>query len=340
MKLLKDNQTIPSRIRFPVKSDFSYYSDQRYSRLPKDKEKTDNHKKITLLILLLTMLAIFFFWMKSNLSLFWENLIKPYSFELFLSAQKPVKVYKNREEVLQEINKLLKDKTGNYAFYVYSFAKDEEYGIKEDKTYCAASINKVPIMLAWYKEIEKGNFSFDDEYQLKPEDIQDYGSGSMRYDEPGKTYTYKELASLAGKKSDNTAAYVMTKILGKKNIQKFIQALGLNTTSIEENLTTPKEAGQLFVKTYNKEILKDKDNLKIFFSNLTKTDYEDRISKGIPENIMVAHKIGNEERIYHDCGIVFGENPYVICIFSEEAPEDEALRVIPEISKIIWDYEN
>ncbi len=341
MSPIINSQTVSSKVRFPIKQDFSAYLDKRYSSFSNNRENSSKSRKATLIILIVTIGAIFFFWIKSGLKTFLDNIIKPYSFEIIFNSQENHQnKYQSKEEVLLEIKNLLDEQKGNYSLYVYSFNKKEDYGIDENKIFSAASVNKVPIMLAFYKEIEKGNFSLKDKYQLKEEDIQDYGSGSMRYDEPGKTYSYDELLTLAGKKSDNTAAHVMYLILVSKNIQKFIAALGLTKTSIDQNLTTPKEAGQLFVKLYNKEILKNKENISDFFNKLTKTDYEDRIPKGVPESVVVAHKIGNEERIYHDCGIVFGKDPYVICIFSEEAPEDEALSIIPQISKIIWNYEN
>jgi len=117
-------------------------------------------------------------------------------------------------------------------------------------------------MLAFLSQLEKELYSLDDKYSLKSFDVQDYGTGNMRYKELGTEYTYDELLELSGKISDNTAAHVIGSILGADNIDKFIEVFGLQNTSIDNNETTPLDLGTLFALTYKGEILK-KENTKI-----------------------------------------------------------------------------
>ncbi len=312
---------------------------------PSKFKKPSSQRKLVSLIFLLTILAIAFFWFKDKLGQNLETFLKPATFEIVsplipnFKAQEKNDNPQTEKELIGKISDWLKNLKGEYGIYVYSLTSNKEYGLNERKVSTAASVNKVPIMLSFYKELEKDSFSLSDKYELKKEDIQNYGTGIMQYEEPGKVYTYKELLELSGKKSDNTAAHVLGKILGFSNLKRFIKDLGLKKTSIEENKTTPKEAGSLFVMTYKDKILKTEKYKKAFFSNLTETDFEDRIPAGIPENIKIAHKIGSGERIYNDCGIIFGKHPFVLCILSREAAENEALEVIPKIAKLVWEFE-
>lgn len=238
----KEQSSTSARIKLSQKSKQPYFNDGfrsdklgGYSRFKDDKEKDSSpQRKITIYILILTIIAALFFWFKTGAANIWDNFFKPYSFEIINSLKSPKPKLKSKKDALRSIKDLIQDSSGNYAVFVYSFDKDEAYGLNEDEVYFAASINKVPIMLSFYREIERGSYSGDEEYELSEEDIQDYGTGSMRYEEPGKKYTYKKLLSLSGKKSDNTAVYVLTNLLGASNVQRFIQVLGLTSTSIEK----------------------------------------------------------------------------------------------------------
>lgn len=302
-------------------------------------------RKIAFFLFMLTVLAAFFFWIKTDFDHLWRQLTKPATFEIISPLKslnlkpKEEKKLKSEEEVVREIEALTNDLRGKYAVYIYSFNSGKEYGINQKEVFPAASVNKVPVILAFYRELEKNKFSPTEEYKLQEQDIQGYGTGVMLSEEPGKIFTYEELLQLSGKKSDNTAAYVLSKILGFKNLEIFLQSLGLKNTSIEKNETTAFEAGKLFVLTYEGNILKTGKYKQQFFDNLTETDFEDRIPAGIPKDIGVAHKIGSLERVYHDCGIVFGENPFVLCILSQETAENEALDVIPKIARLVWEFE-
>ena len=287
-------------------------------------------------IFLATLILVAFFWLKANGKDIWDKIYTPSIYEIF-----PVTSgvnHKGKEEIQTQINNLTRKLIGTYGVYVYSFATGEEFGQNFDDFFPAASLNKIPIMLDFYRTAEKGAISLNTIYALKEEDIQDYGTGSIRYEEPGKKYTYEELLELSGKQSDNTAAHILDNILSKQHVNLFLKTLGFQKTSMDENLSTPKEIGQMFVKTYNGEILKKKSFLDKFYSALSETDFEDRLVKGFPDNTKVSHKIGSGDRAYSDCGLVFAENPFVLCLMSKDASEDEALAVMPKIAKLVWVY--
>ena len=73
---------------------------------------------------------------------------------------------------------------------------------------------------------------------------------------------------------------------------------------------------------------------------LTKTAFEDRLPAGLPRKVRVAHKIGTEIGSFSDAGIVFAERPFILVIMSKAARESEALKVLPEIAKVVWEFEN
>lgn len=283
-----------------------------------------------------TLGLVGFFWFKANWKNVWNKIYTPSIYEIM--PANPAVNSRNKETIQSELDKLTKNLTGRYGIYVYSFTSREELGQNSDDLFPAASINKIPIMLDFYRTAEKGAISLNTVYTLKAEDIQDYGTGSIRYEKPGKTYTYGELLELSGKQSDNTAAHVLDGILSKQHVNLFLKTLGFEKTSMDDNLSSPKEIGQMFIKTYNGEILKKQSFLDKFYNALSETDFEDRLIKGFPQNTKVSHKIGSTDRAYSDCGLVFAKNAFVLCVMSKEASESEALDVMPKIAKLVWDY--
>ena len=50
------------------------------------------------------------------------------------------------------------------------------------------------------------------------------------------------------------------------------------------------------------------------------------------------HKFGSEEGIVNDCGIVYGDDPYVICLLSDSVNDGEAQEILPKISRVVWEW--
>ena len=69
-------------------------------------------------------------------------------------------------------------------------------------------------------------------------------------------------------------------------------------------------------------------------------EFNEKIPAGLPPGTPVAHKTGDITLIHHDAGIVFppGESPYVLVVLTAGfAKEEEANRVIAELSRGIWE---
>lgn len=237
-----------------------------------------------------------------------------------------------------EIDNLTKGTQGKYGYCVQSLVTGESYGNYSDEEFTAASINKVPIILSFLKQIEMGKFRIDDIYSLDTRD-KEAGTGGLQYQPSGSEYSYKELIMSVGKHSDNTAVNAMVRIQGEEAIYSLLKELNLNKTSIEKNLTTPREMVSLFSFFYHKKVISSQNLINIFWESLTKTDFETRIPAGVPNNVVVAHKIGNQIQVWSDCGVVFAPKPYAICILTDGIKESEAQQLLPQISGIVWKYE-
>jgi len=315
-------------------------------RFKKPEEKPRNLKKerLTILAVLgITILAIFgviaYRDGEKYLKRFIQKILGPKTIVLTQVDQttpKPTPTPKFEKEI-GEIKNLVKGLKGTYGVFVQDLATGESYGINQDEVFTAASLIKLPVLLTLFKEVEAGNINLETKYTLKNSDKVG-GAGSMQNKPAGTVYTYRQMAELMGKQSDNTAFNVFVKILGKEKIQKVIDDLGMKKTSFAENETTPKDIGLFFYKLYKENVLirKDRDELLSF---LTNTIWEDRIPAGLPTGTKVAHKIGTEVGVISDAGIVFSQKPFILVILSEEVLEKEAKEVLPKIAKLVWEFQ-
>ncbi|MDP2649680.1 MAG: serine hydrolase [bacterium] len=242
-------------------------------------------------------------------------------------------------DLKNKIKEILKKQKGTYGVYYADLNSEESFGIDENQMHTAASINKLPIITALYYLADKKYLNLDDNITLQKEDIQDYGTGSLRYEKPGSIYSLRTLAKLSLKQSDNTAAYIIASKIGVENIQKLVYSWGLSQTDMANNKTTVYDMYLLLKKIYKREITNDA-SAKELLGFLTETDAEDRLSQ-IIKNAKVYHKTGDAVGNIHDVGIIEKDGIvfYVGVMTSDIADkETETKKAISEIAKEILDY--
>lgn len=245
-----------------------------------------------------------------------------------------------KEELLKKIRGLVEGK-GTYSVYIYELNTKEELGFGKETIFTAASVNKVPILASLYFLTGKGEIDLDKRITIQQKDVQNYGTGSIRYDPPGTQYSLKTLARLMMEKSDNTAAYILGEVTIRfEKIQELIESWGLTQTEIKENKTSNEDMALLFTLMHQGKITNEALS-KEMIGLMDDSDFEERLPKFIPKNIKVYHKIGSEVGIIHDVGIFdLPQNPYYLGVFSTDVPdEEEAEEIIAQVSKLVFEFE-
>jgi beta-lactamase class A len=243
-------------------------------------------------------------------------------------------------ELKKETQVILLEKKGNYGIYYADLTNGQNFGISEREIFTAASVNKIPIVAALYALEKKGKVNFDEQITLQKRDIQDYGTGSLRYQKPGSTYSIKTLAKLALKQSDNTAAHILGEKIGTAQIQEIIDSWGLTQTDMEENQTSAYDMYLLFKKIYANEVT-DEARTKELLSFMQDTDIEDRLPKLLPEGATVYHKTGDTVGGLHDVGIIMYDNkPFFLAVLTSDIgnTEPKTKETMAKIAKNVIDY--
>jgi len=232
---------------------------------------------------------------------------------------------------------------GSYGFWVENLTDGVSYGWNEEMQVEAASMIKVPIMLAVEKKIQTGEIKLTDKYILAERDRRT-GSGPMEYYAAGTEVTIDKVMEEMGKKSDNTGAAAMTRKVGDQAILDVISELKMEDTDWEEKMTTARDMGLMWKEVYRGEILKD--GKERFWNYLEESIYEDRITLGLPEEgIRLVHKVGTGDGVWEDGGFVISldssgsADPFVLVVVNKDVDMEQAKTAVAEISRLVWEFQ-
>ncbi len=309
------------------------------------------HKRRKRLFYLVVTFIISAFILQSLLSLRSQKIISPIPDNLVVQpkavAKSPqtqtfnfFKKKKDPDDLQQKIDAVINDTWNDYSLIVEDYTSDFSVKNSEGEIFVAASINKAPILAVLYYLAGKGEIDLDKDITVQRADIQDYGTGSIRYEGAGSVYSVKTLAKLMIKQSDNTAAYILANhIVGFDQLKSVLSEWNLTQTDMVANKTSNQDIAKVFRMMYEGKVT-DQANTQEMLSFLKDTDHETRLPANLPDTTTTYHKIGTEVGIIHDAGIVTdGKSTYYIGIFTNGTEETEATdQLFAKVSKLVYDY--
>lgn len=246
----------------------------------------------------------------------------------------------SQEDIKKEVETIVHKQKGNYSVLFVDFSTDTSFGINDEEIFTAASVNKVPIVTTLYFLANKNKIDLDETITLQAVDIEDYGTGRLRYEKPGGVYSLKTLAKLALQQSDNTAAKLISTRIGNDTIQDTIDDWGLTQTDMEKNKTSLADMALLFEKIHTNEVTTP-GQTKELLEFMSDTDFEDRIPHLLPPESKTYHKSGDAVGNVHDVGIVtYNGKTFFIGILTSEVgnQEKETKGAIAAIAKRLFDF--
>lgn len=228
--------------------------------------------------------------------------------------------------------------TGIYGFYFFDLQTGFQSAAFADRQFEAASLIKLPVMAAFWAEVEKGNLDPNQIYILENED-KVAGAGSLQTKPEGFEISYKDLVFLMGKQSDNTAYKIIRQQIGDEAIVKILLKAQMNNTDLSTNKTTPADIGN-FYQHLLKGLLINSQHKDALLDSLTNTQFEEYLPSGIPEKVEVAHKYGREVHVLHDAGVIWAKRPYILVLMSEGIIDSEAEEVFPSLSRLFYNHQD
>src|SRR5581483_3319131 len=115
---------------------------------------------------------------------------------------------KDTKELKDSLSQEIENLKGEYGIWVQALDNSYNVGINEDDQFEGASFFKLPMMIAYYEEVDKGAINPNSTYSLKFSDAQ-AGAGNLANLPEGTVITYHDIVEAMGKNSDNTAFQIM-----------------------------------------------------------------------------------------------------------------------------------
>jgi len=230
----------------------------------------------------------------------------------------------------------LGDMVNNVAVSFYDVTTKESFDINGDVLFKAGSTHKVPLTIVLYDLVQSGKINLNSKVEYVHSQHYEGGSGVLQGYLVGEylpPQTFAELSKRSLLNSDNIAANML--ITGINQVTSLYREYGkileepLNRTG---NLFSTNEMRKFLLKLYE-----NKDNnpyYKNIIQYLKDSSTGVRMGRYIPEGI-VANKYGSFQGNYHDIGIVFGDRPFILVIYTKDLSNAE--KVIADISKIVYE---
>ncbi len=225
--------------------------------------------------------------------------------------------------VLEEIKKELKTINGHLGFYYKNLVSGFEYGVNDGDEFLAASVIKFPLFLYVLNQCFAGKSSLDERLLIDNEEkVPSCGAVSL-FTSSLET-DILTLCKLMICISDNTATNRLIRHFGIDEIENGFLKMGLEKTVLRrrlfdsesaskgiENTICPKEIGVLLEMLYNKEFISN--NMSELALNVLLKQQINHKMGGKLKGVDIAHKTGEDYMLSNDVGIVFGNNPFILC---------------------------
>ncbi len=235
---------------------------------------------------------------------------------------------------------------GMVAISVVDLTKGYAISINGDTNLPAASTIKVPVMVEVMRQIALGKFGFQRTVSLQDGD-RDCGYGALCDARWGSKYTVWQLLWSMITVSDNTAANMLIRLVGRQNINTTMQSLGLTQTWLGDKIHSDGDVREL--RTSANDMMKllgmmaERRLINAQASNamieiLAGQRHNTMLPAWLPKGVTVAHKTGTLHDTLNDVGIVeLNGSPYVICVFTTHLSDlDIGERFIRQVSLLTF----
>lgn len=266
---------------------------------------------------------------------------------IFSDLQSDIVSYLKKEEKAKNIY--------DYSFYFRDQETGLWFGLNEAFDFFPASLFKLPIAIAVYKEGEADPQFFKKKvvYTQEIASINDaVETNAKSVLSIGSSYGVEELVEIMIIQSDNGAKNLLLKNIDQKYIEDLFALVSIIGNKSGGGYEISSRQYALFLRMLYGSSYLDEEHSEFILRLLSQTTFKDGLVAGIPHDVQVAHKFGvyNFEGLVegvmkpliqlHDCGIVYhAEKPYIFCFMTKGKDVESLYKIISHVSKMVYDYQ-
>lgn len=259
-------------------------------------------------------------------------------------------------DIAGQIAPLIEEFDGRAGVFIKDLVTGREIGINADTLYPTASMIKVPIMVAVFDKVERGELDYQQE--LTYTDSLFYSdadiTGELR---DSATVHLSEMVFLSISKSDNTASLWLQELAGTGTvINTWLEEHGFEGTRMNSRTpgrrgdwevygwgqTTPREIARLMEMIYTGEAVSPAASAEMM-RVLQRPWWDDEALSQIPPYVEVASKNGAVSASKSEVVLVHAPSgPYLFSVITADQSDtrweadNEGYELIREVSRILW----
>lgn len=218
--------------------------------------------------------------------------------------------------------------------------------INGDLTFAAASMIKVPILVAFFQDVDAGKIRLDEKLTLTKAVIGS-GSGGMQYQPLGTKFTALDTATQMIIHSDNTATnMIIARLGGIAALNQRFHSWGLKVTQLHNplpdlagtNTTSPRDLANLMGLVNQGELmsLRSRDRL---LDIMRRTVTNTLLPRGLGKGATIAHKTGDIGSLVGDVGLIdmpSGKRYIAVAMVRRPHNDSRAQELIRQISRTTY----
>lgn len=323
------------------------YDYSRASRLQQRKNNRNKVRKLFIgsiyffIVAFLLYIGSGVFFSKNKSADHFSPLVAPLQESVETSVQELTALFS--QGLKSTVDASLDDAEGTYAVYIKNIKTGEQYGVNEHRKFVSASLYKLWTMGAVYERIADGTLEKNQVVAASIEDLNkqhNISTEEAELTEGNISVTVDDAIEQMITVSHNYSALLLTSTVNSAAVRDFLLTYGLTESVVGNKLpeTTASDIGKYFELLYNKKLVNDMYSEEMM-ARLKRQRLNDRIPKGLPDELQIAHKTGELYGYKHDAGIVFAPSgDYIIVLLSDTKNPSIAVEVMAQLSKNVYDY--
>lgn len=217
-------------------------------------------------------------------------------------------------------------------------------------SFAAASTIKVPILVAFFQDVDAGKIRLDERLTMQKELVAG-GSGELQGLPVGTQLTALETATKMITISDNTATnMVIARLGGIAALNQRFQSWGLVSTTLNSllpdlsgtNTTSPKEMAFLMTRLSQGELVSMRSRDRVL-DIMQRTINRSQLPQGLGKGATIAHKTGDIGGLIGDVGLIDmpnGKRYSLTVLVKRSFNDDSAYDLVANASRAVYQYFN
>ena len=217
------------------------------------------------------------------------------------------------EPCASPLQEMMQSYGNTFAMFYMDVASGFTFMHNPDRSFSAASVNKIQHALYVYKRAERGELDMERIHTLRYGDRRG-GTGTIQNMAYGTRFTTRDLLRHSIRLSDNTAFQMLARYYGLPGYLYFVREIGADENlvrNIRHSHITARDAGIWALEVYR--YIQSAGT----YSQSFRTDLMNTNMQVIQSAYPIANKYGWYSTFFHDLAIVFADSPYILVILSD-----------------------